>query len=79
MVMKIFHGSAVIYTKGHADPAECTILITNKTRYLVGNLSTKSINRILSRSLIRLAPADLAYSSILIGNQPLDSPDYDGN
>lgn len=45
--------------------------------YLVGSLSSTSINRELSRALIRLAPEDLAFREIPIGNLPLYSPDYD--
>jgi chromate reductase len=45
--------------------------------YFVGSLSSTSINRILSRSLIRLAPPDLQFTEIPIGNLPLYSQDYD--
>jgi chromate reductase len=45
--------------------------------YFVGSLSSTSINRILSRSLIRLAPPDLQFTEIPIGNLPLYSPDHD--
>ena len=45
--------------------------------YFVGSLSSTSINRVLSRALIRLAPDDLAFSEIVIRNLPLYSPDYD--
>jgi chromate reductase len=48
-----------------------------KVGYFVGSLSSTSINRILSRSLIRLAPHDLEFTEIPIGNLPLYSPDYD--
>ncbi|GAB3201314.1 hypothetical protein GCM10027062_23240 [Nocardioides hungaricus] len=47
--------------------------------YFVGSLSSTSINRILSRSLIRLAPDDLEFSEIPIGNLPLYSPDFDSD
>ncbi|MCW2499385.1 MAG: oxidoreductase [Frankiales bacterium] len=47
--------------------------------YFVGSLSSTSINRILSRSLIRLAPPDLQFTEIPIGNLPLYSQDYDGD
>ena len=50
-----------------------------KVGYFVGSLSSKSINRILSKALIRLAPHDLEFSEIPIGNLPLYSPDYDDN
>jgi chromate reductase len=50
---------------------------TYKVGYFVGSLSSTSINRILSRSLIRLAPPDLEFTEIPIGNLPLYSPDHD--
>jgi chromate reductase len=45
--------------------------------YFVGSLSSTSINRILSRALIRLAPKQLEFTEIPIGNLPLYSRDYD--
>jgi chromate reductase, NAD(P)H dehydrogenase (quinone) len=50
-----------------------------KVGYFVGSLSSTSINRELSRALIRLAPEDLEFSEIPIGNVPLYSQDYDTN
>jgi chromate reductase, NAD(P)H dehydrogenase (quinone) len=50
-----------------------------KVGYFVGSLSSTSINRTLSRALIRLAPHDLEFTEIPIGNLPLYSPDYDTN
>ncbi len=47
--------------------------------YFVGSLSSTSNNRILSRSLTRLAPDDLEFSEIPIGNLPLYSPDFDSD
>ncbi|HEX5561345.1 MAG TPA: NADPH-dependent FMN reductase [Nocardioidaceae bacterium] len=47
--------------------------------YFVGSLSSTSINRVLSRALIRLAPQDLEFSEIPIGNLPLYSPDFDAD
>jgi chromate reductase len=47
--------------------------------YFVGSLSTKSINRVLSRALIRVAPADLDFVEIPIRDLPLYSPDYDAD
>jgi chromate reductase len=47
--------------------------------YFVGSLSSTSINRVLSRALIRVAPADLRFTEIPIGNLPLYSPDHDAN
>ena len=47
--------------------------------YFVGSLSSTSINRILSKALIRLAPEDLEFTEIPINNLPLYSPDFDDN
>jgi chromate reductase len=52
---------------------------TYKVGYFVGSLSSTSVNRELSQALIRLAPADLEFTEIPIGNLPLYSPDYDAN
>ena len=48
-----------------------------KVGYFVGSLSTTSINRELARALIRLAPEDLEFTEIPIGDLPLYSQDYD--
>ena len=45
--------------------------------YFVGSLSSTSINRALSQALIRLAPRELDFTEIAIGNLPLYSPDHD--
>jgi chromate reductase, NAD(P)H dehydrogenase (quinone) len=50
-----------------------------KVGYFVGSLSSTSINRVLSRALIRLAPQDLEFTELPIGNLPLYSPDFDGD
>ena len=52
---------------------------TYKVGYFVGSLSSTSINRVLSRALIRLAPQDLEFTELPIGNLPLYSPDFDGD
>ena len=52
-------------------------MATYQVGYFVGSLSSKSINRILAKALIRLAPHDLEFTEIPIGNLPLYSPDYD--
>ncbi len=48
-----------------------------KVGYFVGSLSSTSINRVLSQALVRLAPDDMEFTEIPIGNLPLYSPDYD--
>lgn len=50
---------------------------TYKVGYFVGSLSSTSINRRLSTALIRLAPDDLEFTELPIGNLPLYSPDFD--
>ena len=50
-----------------------------KVGYFVGSLSSTSINRELSQVLIRVAPEDLEFTEIPIGDLPLYSQDYDAN
>lgn len=45
--------------------------------YIVGSLSSTSINRQLANALVRLAPAALNMQEIAIRNLPLYSQDYD--
>ena len=52
---------------------------TYKVGYFVGSLSSTSINRVLIRALIRLAPKDLEFAELPIGNLPLYSPDFDND
>ena len=54
-------------------------MTTYNVGYFVGSLSSTSINRVLSQALIRLAPRDLEFTEIPIGNLPLYSPDFDAN
>jgi chromate reductase len=54
-------------------------MATYKVGYFVGSLSSKSINRELSKVLLRVAPDDLEFTEIPIGNLPLYSPDFDAN
>ncbi|WP_019876749.1 NADPH-dependent FMN reductase [Sporichthya polymorpha] len=53
--------------------------MATRVGYFVGSLSSTSINRVLSRALIRLAPDGLEFTEIPIGNLPLYSPDHDAN
>jgi len=52
---------------------------TYKVGYFVGSLSSTSINRVLSKALIRLAPEDLTFVELPIGDLPLYSQDYDAD
>ena len=52
---------------------------TYKVGYFIGSLSSTSINRELSKALIRLAPQDLEFPEIGIRDLPLYSPDFDAD
>jgi chromate reductase len=54
-------------------------MTTYKVGYFVGSLSSTSINRLLAKALVRLAPAELVLSEIAIRDLPLYSPDYDAD
>ena len=47
--------------------------------YFVGSLATNSINRTLSKALIKLAPDTLSFTEIPIKDLPLYSYDYDAD
>jgi chromate reductase len=47
--------------------------------YLVGSLATKSINRLLAKALVKLAPPEVQMTEISFRDLPLYSYDYDGN
>ena len=50
-----------------------------KVGYFVGSLSSTSINRILAKALIRVAPDDVEFTEIPIRDLPLYSQDYDAD
>jgi chromate reductase len=52
-------------------------MTTYKVGYFVGSLSSTSVNRVLSKALIRVAPDDLEFVEIPIKDLPLYSPDFD--
>ena len=52
-------------------------MTTFRVGYFVGSLATASINRTLSKALIRLAPPALEFHEIPIKDLPLYSYDYD--
>jgi chromate reductase len=54
-------------------------MTTYKVGYFVGSLATASINRTLSKALIRLAPPELEFVEIPIKHLPLYSYDYDND
>ena len=51
--------------------------MTYRVGYFVGSLSSTSINRILAKALIGLAPGELEFFEIPIRDLPLYSQDYD--
>ena len=50
-----------------------------KVGYFVGSLSSTSINRMLAKALVRLAPPELELAEIPIKDLPLYSQDYDAD
>jgi len=54
-------------------------MVTYKVGYIVGSLAKASINRKLTKALVRLAPAELKLAEIPIRDLPLYSYDYDAN
>jgi chromate reductase len=52
---------------------------TQHVGYFVGSLAKGSINRIVSKSLIKLAPEHMEFTEIPIGDLPLYSYDYDAD
>jgi chromate reductase len=54
-------------------------MTTYKVGYLVGSLAKGSINRLLAKALVGLAPPQLELLEIPIGNLPLYSYDYDAD
>lgn len=54
-------------------------MATYKVGYFVGSLATASINRLLSRALVRLAPPELQLTEISFKDLPLYSYDYDAD
>lgn len=54
-------------------------MATYKVGYFVGSLSSTSINRLLAKALVRLAPLELVMSEIPIKDLPLYSQDFDAD
>jgi chromate reductase, NAD(P)H dehydrogenase (quinone) len=67
--MRVSH----IETKGSFDMPKYEV------GYLVGSLSSTSINRLLSKALVQLAPPELRLTEIAIKTLPLYSQDYDAD
>ena len=54
-------------------------MATYKVGYFVGSLATASINRLLAKALVRLAPPELTLTEIPFRDLPLYSYDYDAD
>ena len=54
-------------------------MVTYKVGYFVGSLSSTSINRLLAKAMVRLAPPELVLTEIPIKDLPLYSPDFDAD
>lgn len=54
-------------------------MTTFNVGYFVGSLATKSINRLLAKALVRVAPPALTMTEIPFRDLPLYSYDYDAN
>lgn len=54
-------------------------MTTFRIGYLIGSLASGSINRTLSKALIRLAPSELEFTEIPIRELSLYNPDFDSD
>ncbi len=54
-------------------------MTTHKVGYLIGSLSSTSINRKLAQALIKLAPPQLTFSEISFRDLPAYSQDHDAD
>ncbi len=71
------HALRVERAKGSARKGSAVTIY--RVGYFVGSLAAGSINRILSRALIKVAPADLEFVEIPIKDLPLYSYDHDAD
>lgn len=60
-------------------PEGDTHMRTYKVGYFIGSLSSTSINRELAKALMRVAPEDLEFTELPVGNLPLYNRDHDDN
>jgi len=54
-------------------------MTTHTVGYFIGSLSSTSINRLLSKALIKLAPEGLEFVEIPFGDLPLYRPEFDAD
>src|SRR5687768_14670902 len=50
-----------------------------KVGYFIGSLSSTSINRLLSKAMIKLAPKELQFTEIPFADLPLYRPEFDAD
>jgi chromate reductase len=62
-----------------APTLEATHMTTYQVGYLIGSLSSTSINRLLSKALIKLAPPQLQFTEIPFADLPLYRPEFDAD
>lgn len=53
--------------------------MTYRVAYIVGSLSAESINRVLAKAVISVAPDDLEFHEVPIGDLPLYNRDFDAD
>lgn len=53
--------------------------MTYQVGYFIGSLSSTSINRLLSKALIKLAPKELQFTEIPFAELPLYRPEFDAD
>src|SRR4029450_7199358 len=67
-------------TRPSRDTAQTGAYMTGfKVGYFVGSLASASINRLLAKALVRLAPSELQMTEIPFKDLPLYSYDYDAS
>jgi chromate reductase len=54
-------------------------MATYQVGYLIGSLSSTSINRLLCQALIRLSPPELQFAEIAFADLPLYRPEFDAD
>jgi len=54
-------------------------MTTYQVGYFIGSLSSTSINRLLSKALIKLAPKELTFTEIPFADLPLYRPEFDAD
>src|SRR4029453_14840593 len=73
------NGGRARAVEGTSGPGREIPMSAYKVGYFVGSLAKASINRLLSKALIRLAPPELAMTEISFRALPLYSYDYDAD